>query len=406
LGLSGLTANGFSSTIINNMAIDYKKELQNAARNMIFVHDPDLLIKLIVRMVVSKTNITHASFFLHNKQKQGYLLTVSKGYLAKRLPLDLICIDKDDVLIRFFREHKSSFIFGKEALVYKEAKAALAGKNIKQEAKQQLAQVLYQMELLETVVCVPSYFRDELLGLLLLGKKKNGRKFIDEELDFFVALNSNVAMAIRNAQLFKELEYELDRKHQLFVRTTIALAAAIEAKDHYTHGHTTRVTNLSLEIAQRISQDTKRKPDEKFLENLHIASLLHDIGKIGVPEHILNKRSELTIGERNRIKEHPMIGVNILKPIKELEGSMLGVRYHHERFDGKGYPEGLQGEQIPLIASIISVADSFDAMTTDRPYRLALVKDEAINEISRLSGQQFCPRVSDTFLTLCKEGKI
>ncbi|MDP2044026.1 MAG: HD-GYP domain-containing protein, partial [Candidatus Omnitrophota bacterium] len=275
-----------------------------------------------------------------------------------------------------------------------------------QETNQQLAQVLYQMELLQTVVCIPSYFRDELLGLLLLGKKKNNKKFIDEELDFFVALNSNVAMAIRNAQLFKELEYELGRKHQLFVRTTIALAAAIEAKDHYTHGHTTRVTNFSLEIAQRINQNTKKTFDGKFLENLHIASLLHDIGKIGVPEHILNKRSGLTIGERNRIKEHPMIGVNILKPIKELEDSMLGVRYHHERFDGKGYPEGLKGEEIPLIASIISVADSFDAMITDRPYRPALVKDRAINEIRHLSGQQFCPRVADTFLELCKEGKI
>ncbi|MDD5097032.1 MAG: HD-GYP domain-containing protein, partial [Candidatus Omnitrophica bacterium] len=201
-------------------------------------------------------------------------------------------------------------------------------------------------------------------------------------------------------------EYELERKHQLFVRTTIALAAAIEAKDHYTHGHTTRVTNFSLEIAQKINQNSKKTFDNKFLENLHIASLLHDIGKIGVPEHILNKRSSLTVGERNRIKEHPMIGVNILKPIKELESSMLGVRYHHERFDGLGYPDGLKGEQIPLLASIISVADSFDAMTTDRPYRPALIRDEAINEIRKLSGQQFCPRVAETFLELCQEGKI
>ena len=388
------------------MAINYKKEFENAARNMIFVHDPDLLIKMIVRMVVNKANITHASFFLNNKEKQGYLLTVSKGSLAKKLPLDLICIDKDDVLIRFFREHKSSFIFGREALVYSEAKAVLASNKVGHETKQQLAQVLYQMELLETVVCIPSYFRDELLGLLLLGKKNTGKKFVDEELDFFVALNSNVAMAIRNAQLFKQLKYELERKDQLFVRTTIALAAAIEAKDHYTHGHTTRVTNFSLEIAQKINQNCKKTFDNKFLENLHIGSLLHDIGKIGVPEHILNKRSDLTIGERNRIKEHPMIGVNILKPIKELEFPILGVRYHHERFDGLGYPEGLKGEQIPLLASIISVADSFDAMTTDRPYRAALVRGEAINEIKKLSGQQFCPRVADAFLELCQEGKI
>ncbi|PIQ85156.1 MAG: hypothetical protein COV73_06080, partial [Candidatus Omnitrophica bacterium CG11_big_fil_rev_8_21_14_0_20_43_6] len=323
-----------------------------------------------------------------------------------KIPLDLVCIDKDDVLIRFFREHRSNFIFGREALLLSEAKLALKSNKLKPGVKQQLAQVLYQMELLETVVCIPSYFRDELLGLLLLGKKNSGKRFIDEELDFFVALNSNVAMAIRNAQLFKELEYELDRKHQLFIHTTIALAAAIEAKDHYTHGHTTRVTNLSMEIAQRMGIKAKKNFDGKFLENLHISSLLHDIGKIGVPEHILNKRSSLTIGERNRIKEHPMIGVNILKSIKELEGALSGVRYHHERFDGKGYPEGLKGEQIPLIASIITVADSFDAMSTDRSYRAAMDKAAAVNEIRNLSGRQFSPVVADTFLELCQEGKI
>jgi HD-GYP domain-containing protein (c-di-GMP phosphodiesterase class II) len=388
------------------MAIDYKKELESAARNMIFVHDPDLLIKMVVRMMVDKARIAHASFFLHNKEKQGYLLTVSQGTLDKKIPLDLVCIDKDDVLIRFFREHKSSFIFGREALLLSEARLALKGTQLKSEVKQQLSQVLYQMELLETNVCIPSYFRDELLGLLLLGKRESGKRFIDEELDFFVALNSNVAMAIRNAQLFKELEYELDRKQQLFIRTTIALAAAIEAKDHYTHGHTSRVTNLSMEIAQRMGIKAKKNFDSKFLENLHISSLLHDIGKIGVPEHILNKRSSLTVGERNRIKEHPMIGVNILKPIKELEGAVLGVQYHHERFDGKGYPEGLKGDQIPLIASVITVADSFDAMSTDRPYRVALNKKDAINEIRHLRGRQFSPEVTDTFLELCQEGKI
>ena len=388
------------------MAIDYKKELENAARNMIFVHDPDLLIKMIVRMMVNNVKVSHVSFFLHNKEKQGYSLTVSKGPLAKKIPRDLICIDKDDVLIRFFKEHQSNFIFGREALLVSEAELALEKTELKPEIAQQLTQVLYQMELLETVVCIPIYFRDELLGLLLLGEKDSGREFIDEELDFFVALNSTVAMAIRNAQLFKQLKYELDRKQQLFVRTTIAFAAAIEAKDNYTHGHTTRVTNLSMEIAQRIQAQAKHNFESKFLEDLHISSLLHDIGKIGVPEYILNKRSDLTIGERNRIKEHPMIGVSILKPIKELEGSIPGIKYHHERLDGKGYPEGLKGEQIPLIASIISIADSFDAMSTDRPYRLALDKDAVIDEIRHLSGRQFCPRVTDAFLELCKEGKI
>jgi HD-GYP domain-containing protein (c-di-GMP phosphodiesterase class II) len=388
------------------MTIDYKKELENTARNMIFVHDPDLLIRMIARMMVDKAGISHASFFLHNRQKQGYLLKVSRGSLRKRIPLDLVCIDKDDVLIRFFRDHQSNFIFGREALLLSEAKSAVKGRRLKPAVKQRLSQVIYQMDLLEVEVCVPNYFRDELLGLLFLGKKTNNRKFSDEELDFFTALNSNVAMAIRNAQLFKQLEYELDRKHQLFIRTTIALAAAIEAKDNYTHGHTSRVSNISMEIANRMKTRAKKNFEGNFLENLHVSSLLHDIGKIGVPEHILNKRGSLTVGERNRIKEHPMIGVGILKSIKELEEAVSGVRYHHERFDGRGYPEGLKGEQIPLIASIITVADSFDAMSSDRPYRIAREKDDVVNEIGQLRGKQFSPLVTDAFLELCREGRI
>ncbi|MDD3807734.1 MAG: hypothetical protein PHE86_06865, partial [Candidatus Marinimicrobia bacterium] len=107
------------------MAIDYKRELQNAAKNMIFVHDPDLLIRMMVRMMVSKAKIAHASFFLHDKRRENYLLTVSKGSLSKKIPLDLIRIDKDDVLIRFFRSHMSRFLFGREVLLHSEAKSAL-----------------------------------------------------------------------------------------------------------------------------------------------------------------------------------------------------------------------------------------------------------------------------------------
>lgn len=388
------------------MAIDFKKELETAARNMIFVHDPDLLIKIIVRMVVDKVKVEHASILLYKPERQAYVLTVSGGSLAKKIPVGLACFDKDDSLIRFFRERNNRFLFASDVLTLENAQAALKGERTKERLKHLLGDVTYQMKLLETVSCVPSYYRDELLGVLLLGRKKDGARFLKSELDFFVALASNMSMAIRNAQLFKELKSELDKKQQMFMRTTIALVAAIEAKDNYTHGHTTRVTNLSLEIAKRLSQKNKKSIDNKFMEALHIASLLHDVGKIGVPEQILNKRGSLTVGERNKIREHPMIGVTILKPIKELEHSLAGIKYHHERPDGRGYPEGLKGEQIPLIASIISVADSFDAMTSTRPYRSALYKDDALKEIRKLNNLQFNPRVTEAFLELAQEGKI
>lgn len=388
------------------MAIDFKKELERAARNMIFVHDPDLLIKMIVRMVIDKVKVEHASILLYKPERQAYVLTVSGGSLEKKIPVGLACFDKDDSLVRFFRERNNRLLFNNDVLTLDNASAFLKSGRNNDRLNRQLSDLLYQMQMLDTVVCVPSYFRDELLGILLLGRKRNGKKFLGQELDFFLALASNMSMAIRNANLFKALKTELDKKHQLFMRTTIALVAAIEAKDNYTHGHTTRVTNFSIEIAKRLAQKNKKLHDPKFMESLQIASLLHDVGKIGVPEHILNKRASLTVGERNRIKEHPMIGVTILKPIKELEHSLEGIKYHHERPDGLGYPDGLKGEQIPLIASIISVADSFDAMTTDRPYRLALQKKEAIREIGRLSSLQFNPFVTEAFMELCREGKL
>lgn len=386
------------------MAIDYKKELEAAAKSMILVHEHNILIKMIVRMIVQKVKVSHAGILLHDKNRQTYVLTVSRGSLGLKIPTGFARMDKDNPLIRFFSERKDK-LFGDGAIVYEEAKKIIA-QNIEADVKQLLKGTLYQMEIFEAVVCIPSYFRDDLLGILLLGNKKNGKKFMQEELDFFIALASDVAMAIRNAQLFKELELELDKEHRLFIHTTIALAAAIDAKDHYTHGHTARVTSLSLEIARELSQNNRKMFDDKFLEHLHIAGLLHDIGKIGIPESILNKDGPLTEEEKKRMEEHPVVGTTILQPIRELEDAILGVKYHHEKYDGSGYPERLKGNQIPLIASIIAVADTFDAMTTNRPYRRGLSKDETIEEIRRLSGRQFDPQVVAALVKLYEEGKI
>lgn len=387
------------------MALDYKKELEGAAKTMILVHEADLLIKMIARTIVQKVRVSHAGILLHHKDKDTYIFTVSRGPRGVKIPEGFARMDHDNPLIRFFAERLDKKLFHDGAVSYKEAKKYLA-KNIGAKEKQLLKGTLYQLEIFDAAICVPSYFQNELLGLLLLGRKNNGKDFKQEEVDFFAALASDVAMAIRNAQLFKDLQLELEKKHRLFLHTTIALAAAIDAKDHYTHGHTSRVTALSLEIAKRLMQDKKHNLDDKFLEHLHIASLLHDIGKIGIPESILNKNGPLNDEESSRIKEHPMIGATILNPIKELEDAILGVKYHHEKYDGSGYPEGIKGNQIPLIASIISVADTFDAMTTDRPYRRGLSKDEAMSEINRVSGKQLDPEIVSVFSKLYQEGTV
>jgi HD-GYP domain-containing protein (c-di-GMP phosphodiesterase class II) len=388
------------------MAIDYKKELESASKTMILVHDPDILIKMIMRMIVQKVKVSHCSILLHDRAKDSYILTVSRGRTGLKVPQGFTRMDMDNPLVRFFRERKNGLIFNSEVLVYEEVRK-FTDLMAESDLKNLLSKALYQMELFETVVCIPSYFREDLVGILLLGKKQDESKFDHDELDFFVALNRDVAMAIRNAQLFNDLKMELEKKQSLFFHTTIAMAAAIEAKDLYTHGHTSRVTNYALEIARKVSLKNKEVANnEKFFEDVHIASLLHDIGKIGIPETILNKVGALTPEERKIINEHPSIGVNILQPIHELKTVLLGVKYHHERFDGNGYPEGLKGDEIPLIAAIISVADSFDAMTSDRPYRKGLSRTQAIEEIKQQNGKQFNPSVITAFLEVIAENKI
>lgn len=372
-------------------AIDYKKELEDASKSMILIHDPQVLIKMIVRRLVQRVGVSHAGILLYDKEKDTYVFTVSGGASGLKIPAGFARMDSDNALIRFFRERYDKKLFGTDVLEYQKLNQRITDKKQSRRAANFLRKVSFQMEMFESVACVPSFFRDELIGILFLGVKERNAAFKQEELNFFAALASDVAMAIRNAQLFKELEGELEKRRNLFIHTTIALAATVEAKDHYTHNHIARVTNYSLAIARKMQE--RMKLDDKFMENLHIASLLHDIGKIATPERILNKTAGLTIGERKVIQEHPLKGVTILQAIRELHDVIPGVKSHHERYDGKGYPEGLRGKEIPLSASIISVADTFDAMTTDRPYRKALTKEEALVELKHCSGTQFAPEV-------------
>lgn len=387
------------------MGIDYKKELETAAKRMILVHDPDMLIKLILRTTAYRVRVTHAAMLLRDPSQASYVLMISRGPGGLKVPEGFARMDKDNPLIRLFSDRSQSECLTRGAFAVAQAKRLLCRKSYRQ-CLPQYEKVMYQMDIFAAQVAIPVYFRNDLLGVLMLGDKKNRRPFRNEELDFLVALSQDVAMALKNAELFKEVQLELKKRKQLFIDTTIALAAAIEAKDQYTRGHTNRVYLLSRQLAQRLQERHRREYPVAFMEQLEIAGLLHDIGKIGIPESILNKDGPLNEEERRKMQDHPSVGANILQPIKELETVILGVKYHHERFDGKGYPEGLKGEQIPFIAAIISVADTFDAMTTNRPYRKGLSKEEAVQEIGRLKGEQFHPEVADVLVELWKEGKV
>lgn len=184
---------------------------------------------------------------------------------------------------------------------------------------------------------------------------------------------------------------------RLTIQMVKALANTIDAKDSYTNGHSTRVAEYSVLLAKRMGYTGEK------LEHLYYAAVLHDIGKIGVPREIINKPSRLTDEEYAMIKSHPVTGSNILKEVTEIPDIAIGAKYHHERYDGKGYPEGLSGTDIPELARIIGVADAYDAMTSKRSYRDVLAQDIVREEILKGKGTQFDPEIADVMLQLMDE---
>jgi putative nucleotidyltransferase with HDIG domain len=193
----------------------------------------------------------------------------------------------------------------------------------------------------------------------------------------------------------------LDRQNkdleEMFLQATIAMGNALDAKSPWTKGHSERTVHYAEKIACKMGLS------HEDMHNLTIGGLLHDIGKIGTYDNLLHKTEKLTEEEFSIIKKHPEEGVKILESIKQLEKIVPIIRYHHERYDGKGYPDGLAGADIPLLARIVHVADSYDAMTADRPYRSALSHEQVIEELKRNAGTQFDPEVVDVFLSILTE---
>jgi len=203
-------------------------------------------------------------------------------------------------------------------------------------------------------------------------------------------------LKLENRDYQQHLEQKVEEQAQKirasFFNAVTALAYALEAKDVYTSGHSQRVTEISVAIAKELGL-----PKES-IEKIRLAGLVHDIGKIGVRELVLNKPGSLSEEEYEHVRLHSETGEHILEPLVGDKEILKAVRHHHERYDGAGYPDGLKGERIPLLARIIAVADTFDAMTSERPYRKALTKEAACAEVERCRGTQFDPEAADAFL--------
>lgn len=219
-----------------------------------------------------------------------------------------------------------------------------------------------------------------------------------------------IARILELGRLQKELQSEVEKKtltlnkrsrqlNRLTIQVMKTLAGTIDAKDKYTNGHSLRVAEYSKMIAERLNMTLNEQ------EDIYYIGLLHDIGKIGIPDEIINKTSKLTQEEYDVIKTHPVIGSEILEEMSELPEIAFGARWHHERYDGKGYPDGLVGENIPLVARIIGVADAYDAMSSKRSYRGILSQEHIRDEIKRCVGTQFDPKIAQIMLQIIEEDK-
>jgi len=239
------------------------------------------------------------------------------------------------------------------------------------------------------IIAVPLYGKDKIIGMMVATNRLDKADFDSIDVKLFSSVATECAVFIENQRLFRELK-------ELFIGSLKALTSSIDAKDQYTRGHSERVAFISKWIAEKYAQTKNISAEE--VQKIYLAGLLHDIGKIGIPESVLGKDGKLTDEEYDIMKTHSSIGAGILSEISQMTDVIPGVLCHHERYDGKGYPKGLAGDDIPIAGKIVMIADSFDAMTSRRTYRKALDVEAAIKEIEKELGKQFDPEIGSMFI--------
>ncbi|KAF1079522.1 MAG: hypothetical protein GQF41_4080 [Candidatus Rifleibacterium amylolyticum] len=372
LGISGQI-----SQAIANASLHEKTDMQVAELSLIqelgkavnSSLDLDSVLNYFIDMTTRITDSDRATLMLYDDAAQELYVEVSRGF--------------DDPEVLDVRLKLGEGVAGRAAQLKRPIKIENTGKSADYK---ELPNLKRKTDL--TLISAPLINKDNLVGVIncerVLSKKG---PFTPENLDLLETLGSQASIAIENARLYHNLL-------NVYLETIRSLAAAIDAKDSYTHGHSRRVTDLSVGIALEMGLARSE------VDTIRHASLLHDVGKIGISEQILLKPGRLTDDEFETIKSHPHIGAGILNSIEFLKNVCEIIKHHHERFDGRGYPSGLTGSEIPLGSRIICVADSFDAITSCRPYRKPLTFAEATEEVKRCAGSQFDPGVVEAFVRL------
>ena len=344
--------------------------LVKSGRRLVNTRDLNRLLEVVVDAAVKESNADRASIMLADKR--GVLkINASVG-----IPEDVV--EEAEELI-------GKGIAGKVA---KTNKAIIINEGEK--VSKNIERCLKGLNVVSAITIPIATENSEVLGVLNLCKYYGKAPFDKEDVELLSILAYETATSIKSYQLILETE-------GLYIGTVFALAAALDARDHYTHGHSRKVARNAVLIAKEM------KLHGHQVDIIRRASLLHDVGKIGIPDKILNKPARLTRKEYEIVKRHPEVALNILKPIPQLRDLLPGIYHEHERFDGKGYSVGLKGESIPLAARIIGVADAFDAMTSERPYRRPLSRKEALSELTKNAGTQFDPSIVKAFFKILKK---
>ena len=356
----------------------YQKLLEDTVEAVHTILDLDSLLEYVVKQIHTALGATKICVFLLDKETKDengeyvYRLVTSFGFDSLKTT-----VFKQYKIIKWLKQHKEPLLLD---IAYHTFDTA------------DYKELTESLHLFGAIIIIPIIYKDELIGIITLDQKKvDGTIFDLEDINILKTLSDELAIAIENSRMYKEL-------NTAYLQITRALSLALESKDDYLIGHSDIVTKYAVLLAKKINLS------DREIYILAQAGMLHDLGKITIHDYILNKPGKLTEKEWEEIKQHPIKGAKILEPLPFLGEVRKVILYHHEHYDGSGYPEGLKGEQIPLLSRILTLADSVDAMLSKRPYKdREMTIDEMINEIVSQKGKHFDPYLVDKFLEIIKE---
>ena len=340
------------------------------AREILSTLDFDKILRSIVDRLTDELNLERCAVLLLDNTTDELFIKYARG--LNRQSIERTKIKKGEKI--------SGWVMEQDELVHSE--------DVNRDSR--FARRKQEKYYTRALISIPLVVKNECIGVININNKKTGERFTDSELQLFREIAAELSIGIENARLYKNLQ-------EVYIRTIKALTLAIDAKDHYTEAHSEHVTTYAVDIARELGLGLME------IEAIKEASQLHDLGKIGVHDYILIKPEKLTPQEWEEIKLHALKGAEILEPLGFKKEVTELIKQHHERYDGKGYPQGYKADEIALGARIMTAADAYDAMITKRPYRKAYSKKEAVEELKKNSGSQFDPRVINAFLKVLEK---